>query len=131
MPTPTDLASLTATDLVRLYRRREVSPVDAVRDALARIERFEPLINAFILVDKNRALAEARESEQRWRKGEPKGLVDGIPATVKDNIWAKGWPTRKGSAITDENPAPEDAPAVARLREHGAIFLGKIGRAHV
>jgi aspartyl-tRNA(Asn)/glutamyl-tRNA(Gln) amidotransferase subunit A len=120
-----ELASLTATDLLRLYRRREVSPVEVVQDALARIERFQPSINAFVLVDRERALAEARASEQRWTKGEPKGLVDGVPATVKDNILAKGWPARKGSAITDPNPVSEDAPAVARLREHGAIFLGK------
>ena len=122
---PTSLSSLTATDLVRLYRRRDLSPVEVVQDALDRIARFEPPINAFLLVDGEGAIAQARDSERRWANGEPKGLVDGVPATVKDNIWAKGWPTRKGSAITDTNPAPEDAPAVARLREQGAIFLGK------
>ena len=123
--TSTDIHTLTATDLVRLYRRRELSPVEVVGDALSRIERFNPIVNAFILVDRDGALSDARESERRWAKNAPQGLVDGVPATVKDNIWAKGWPTRKGSAITDTNPAPEDAPAVARLREHGAIFLGK------
>jgi aspartyl-tRNA(Asn)/glutamyl-tRNA(Gln) amidotransferase subunit A len=125
MPSPTSIQALTATDLVRLYRRRELSPVEVVQDTLARIERFNPIVNAFILVDGDGAIAQARESERRWAKNAPKGLVDGVPATVKDNIWGKGWPTRKGSAITDTNPAPEDAPAVARLREHGAVFLGK------
>jgi len=123
--TSTDIQDLTATDLVRLYRRRELSPVEVVRDALARIERFEPKINAIVLTDREGALAQACAAEARWAMGEPKGLVDGVPATVKDNIWAKGWPTRKGSAITGSEPAPEDAPAVARLREQGAIFLGK------
>jgi aspartyl-tRNA(Asn)/glutamyl-tRNA(Gln) amidotransferase subunit A len=125
MPTATEIHALTATDLTRLYRRRELSPVEVARDALARIERFEPMINAFVLTDPDGAIAQAHKSEQRWTRGEPKGLVDGVPATVKDNIWAKGWPTRKGSVVADASPAPEDAPAVARLREHGAVFLGK------
>jgi aspartyl-tRNA(Asn)/glutamyl-tRNA(Gln) amidotransferase subunit A len=123
--TATDIASLTATDLVRLFRRRELSPVEVTRDALARIDRFNPVVNAFLLVDHEGALAAARESEARWMKGEPRGLVDGVGATVKDNIWAKGWPCRKGSLTTDTNPMPEDAPAVARLREQGAVILGK------
>ncbi len=121
----TQIHELTATELVPLYRRRELSPVEVMRDVLARIERFNPLVNAFLLVDADGALAGAREAETRWARHEPTGLVDGVPATVKDNIWAKGWPTRKGSATTDLSPAPADAPAVARLREHGAVILGK------
>src|SRR5712691_9576702 len=121
----TQIHDLSATDLVSLYRRRELSPVEAMRDVLARIERFNPLVNAFLLVDADGALAAAREAETRWARDEPMGLVDGVPATVKDNIWAKGWPTRKGSATTDLSPAPSDSPALARLREHGAIILGK------
>jgi aspartyl-tRNA(Asn)/glutamyl-tRNA(Gln) amidotransferase subunit A len=121
----TQIHELTATDLLPLYRRRELSPVEVMRDVLARIERFNPLVNAFLLVDADGALAAARGAETRWARNEPMGLVDGIPATVKDNIWAKGWPTRKGSATTDLAPAPADAPAVARLREQGAVILGK------
>jgi aspartyl-tRNA(Asn)/glutamyl-tRNA(Gln) amidotransferase subunit A len=120
-----DIAALTAADLLRLYRRRELSPVEATRDVLARIERFNPVINAFALVDRDGALEAAHASEARWAKGEPGGLVDGVPATVKDNIWAKGWPCRKGSATTNKAPMPEDAPSVARLRESGAVILGK------
>ena len=121
----TDISQLGAGDLLRLYRRRELSPVEVVRDALARIERFQPLINAFVLVDADNALAAARASEARWSKGEPQGLVDGLPATVKDNIDVKGLPTRKGSVTTPTTPALADAPAVARMREAGAVFLGK------
>jgi aspartyl-tRNA(Asn)/glutamyl-tRNA(Gln) amidotransferase subunit A len=121
----TDIADLTAADLLRLYRRRELSPVEVTRDTLARIERFNPVINAFLLVDAEGALAAAHESEARWAKAEPQGLVDGVPATVKDNVWAKGWPCRRGSAVTDDRPVPADAPSVARLREGGAIILGK------
>ena len=121
----TDIQNLTAADMLRLYRRRDLSPVEVVRDALARIERFNPAVNAFNLVDADGALAQAKASEARWAKGEPQGLVDGLLATVKDNVLAKGWPTRKGSLTTDELPAAVDAPAVARLREQGAVILGK------
>ncbi|HEX2216180.1 MAG TPA: amidase [Xanthobacteraceae bacterium] len=120
-----DISTLTAADLVRLYRRRELSPVEVVRDVLARIERFNPTINAFVLVDGEGALAAARESEARWANGTPLGLIDGVPATVKDNILAKGWPCRRGSPTTSDAPVTEDAPSVARLREQGAPILGK------
>ncbi|HEY0441888.1 MAG TPA: amidase [Xanthobacteraceae bacterium] len=121
----TDIASLTAADLLRLYRRRDLSPVDVTRDALARIERYNPLINAFLIVDRDGALAAAAESEARWSKGEPRGIADGVPATIKDNIWLKGFACRRGSLTVDETPMAEDAPAAARLREAGAVFLGK------
>ena len=121
----TDLFQLTAGELLRRYRRRELSPVEVVRDALDRIARFEPAINAFALVNGDAALAAASASEARWRSGAPIGLLDGVPATIKDNIWVKGLPSRRGSATTDATPMAEDAPAVARLREHGAVLLGK------
>ncbi len=121
----TDISQLTAADLLRLYRRRELSPVEIVRDAFDRIARFEPQINAFVLVDEDGALATANASEVRWAKGEPLGLADGLPATIKDIIDVKGFPTRKGSLTTPSTPAAHDAPAVARLKEQGAILLGK------
>jgi aspartyl-tRNA(Asn)/glutamyl-tRNA(Gln) amidotransferase subunit A len=120
-----DISHLNAADLLRLYRRRELSPVEAVRDALARIERFEPRINAFVHVDHDGALAAARASEARWQGGEPQGLAGGLPVTIKDNIDVRGLPSRKGSRTTSAAPAKDDAPAVARLREQGAVFLGK------
>src|SRR4051794_23638229 len=119
------IQSLTAAELLRLYRRRELSPVEVTRDQLDRIDRFEPAINAFIIVDREGALAAARASEARWHKGEPVGLIDGLGATVKDNVWLKGFPSRRGSLTTDPAPMAADAPAVARLRESGAVFLGK------
>jgi len=120
-----DIKSLTAAELLRLYRRRELSPVEVTRDQLDRIEKFEPAINAFIIVDRDGAMAAAKASEARWQKGEPAGLVDGIGATVKDNVWMKGFPARKGSVTSDPAPMKEDAPSVARLRESGAVILGK------
>jgi aspartyl-tRNA(Asn)/glutamyl-tRNA(Gln) amidotransferase subunit A len=120
-----DVSQLGAGELVRLNRRRELSPVAVVRDALDRIAKFEPSINAFVLVDADGALAAARSSEARWAKGEPKGLLDGVAVTIKDLIDVKGLPTRKGSLTTTATPALHDAPAVARLLEQGAIILGK------
>jgi aspartyl-tRNA(Asn)/glutamyl-tRNA(Gln) amidotransferase subunit A len=120
-----DIKSLTAAALLDLYRTRKLSPVEVTRDQLDRIETFEPAINGFIIVDRDNALKAAAASEARWRKGEPAGLADGLGATVKDNVWMKGLPARRGSAISDPAPMKEDAPAVARLRESGAIILGK------
>src|SRR5437588_11248621 len=120
-----DLHALSAGELIRCYRRRELSPVEVARDALARIERLNPVVNAFVLIDREAALATAAASEARWKQGAPLGLVDGVPATIKDNVWAKGWPSRRGSRTSDPAPIAADAPAVARLREQGAVILGK------
>jgi aspartyl-tRNA(Asn)/glutamyl-tRNA(Gln) amidotransferase subunit A len=123
--TMTDIKSLTAAELLRLYRRKELSPVEMTRDQLDRIETFEPAVNAFIIVDREGALAAAKASEARWQKGEPAGLIDGLGATVKDNVWLRGFPSRRGSLTTDPAPMKADAPAPARLREQGAVILGK------
>ena len=120
-----DIKSLTAAELTRLFRKRELSPVEVTRDQLARIEAFEPAINAFVIVDRDGALTAAQAAEARWRKGEPAGLADGLGATVKDNVWLAGFPSRRGSLTSSAAPMAEDAPAVARLRESGAIILGK------
>src|SRR5882724_110523 len=120
-----DINSLTAVELLRLYRRRELSPVDVTRDQLDRIEKFQPAINAFVIIDRAGAFEAAKASEARWQKGEPIGLADGLGATVKDNIWLKGFPSRRGSMTSSGAPIKEDAPAVARLREAGAVILGK------
>jgi aspartyl-tRNA(Asn)/glutamyl-tRNA(Gln) amidotransferase subunit A len=121
-----DHATLPAADLLRLYRSKQLSPVEVVEAALARIERFDGDVNAFCLVDGEGALQAARESEARWQAGKPAGLLDGVPATIKDLVLTKGWPTRRGSKTIDPaGPWEEDAPVVARLREAGAVLLGK------
>jgi aspartyl-tRNA(Asn)/glutamyl-tRNA(Gln) amidotransferase subunit A len=121
-----DPAALGATELLRRYRRKELSPVEATRAVLDRIERFDPAVNAFCLVDPDQALQAARASEARWQRGEPCGLVDGVPATIKDLVLTRGWPTLRGSrAIPAEQAWDEDAPATARLREQGAVLIGK------
>lgn len=122
----THLTSLSAVRLVEGYRKGEFSPVDVAREALERAERVQPAVNAFVRIDAGTALAQARESEGRWRRGEPAGAVDGVPVTVKDILLMRGGPTLKGSkTISAEGSWDEDAPSVARLREQGAVFLGK------
>jgi aspartyl-tRNA(Asn)/glutamyl-tRNA(Gln) amidotransferase subunit A len=121
-----DICSLTAVELLAAYRKKSLSPVEAAKAVLARIGKRNPELNAFCLVDEKSALRSAAESETRWRKGEPKGLLDGVPTSIKDLLLAKGWPTRRGSKTVDpKGPWDDDAPSVARLREHGAVLLGK------
>jgi aspartyl-tRNA(Asn)/glutamyl-tRNA(Gln) amidotransferase subunit A len=122
----TELKQLTATELVAGYRDGSVSPVEATRAALAAIESYDPMVNAFVLVDAEGALAAAGQSERRWRAGTPLGPADGVPTSIKDAFLVRGWPTLRASTLVDEaGPWPDDAPAVARLRETGAVLLGK------
>ncbi|BCM67130.1 amidase [Streptomyces sp. FBKL.4005] len=120
------LTDLTAGRLLDGYRKGEFSPVEVTEQALERARRIQPEVNAFVRLTEEDALAGARESEARWRRGEPAGLVDGVPVTVKDLLLLRGHPTLRGSRTVPERGSwDEDAPPVARLRAHGAVFLGK------
>jgi aspartyl-tRNA(Asn)/glutamyl-tRNA(Gln) amidotransferase subunit A len=121
----TTIASLSAAELGPLYASRKLSPVEVAKDALDRIERFEPEINAFVVRDAKVTLDMAQASQARWLKGEALGPLDGVPVTIKDNIAIAGWPMRRGSAVSSDEPWKDDAPAAARLREAGTVFLGK------
>ncbi|AMJ59129.1 amidase [Bosea sp. PAMC 26642] len=121
----TAIASLSAAELGPLFVSRALSPVEVARDALDRIERFEPEINAFVVRDAKVTLAMAQAAEARHLKGAALGPLDGVPVTIKDNIGIAGWPMRRGSAVGSDAPWPDDAPAAARLREAGCVFLGK------
>jgi aspartyl-tRNA(Asn)/glutamyl-tRNA(Gln) amidotransferase subunit A len=116
---------LSATALLNAYRDRQLSPVEAMKDVLDRVAAFEPHIHATYLLNAERALAEARASEERWMRGAPAGTLDGVPATVKDNIATEGEPVPLGTAATALAPAELDAPPAARLREAGAILFAK------
>ncbi len=121
-----ELCFLPATELVTRYRARALSPVEVTRAVLERIRALNPKLNAFCLVDEDGALAAARAAEARWTKGTPAGPLDGVPVSIKDLILAKGWPTLRGSKTIDPaGPWEHDAPATARLRESGAVLLGK------
>ncbi|MFE2097144.1 amidase [Streptomyces sp. NPDC059468] len=120
------LTDLTAVQLLDGYRKGEFSPVEATEQALQRARRIQPEVNAFVRLTEEDALTRARESAERWRRGEPAGLLDGVPVTVKDILLLRGHPTLRGSkTVSEQGRWEEDAPSVARLREHGAVFLGK------
>jgi len=117
-----ELCFLSAHELQRGYRNRTLSPVEVTRAILAHIAEANPHVNALYLVDSDGALAAARSSETRWRRNDPKGALDGIPVTLKDSIRVAGMPT---GALGDEPPETTDSPVTARLREDGAVILGK------
>jgi aspartyl-tRNA(Asn)/glutamyl-tRNA(Gln) amidotransferase subunit A len=120
-----DLCAFSAVQLLEKYVRRELSPVEVTKAVLARIEKLNPKLNAFCFLNKE-ALKDAEASEKRWMSGQPRGLLDGVPVSIKDLLVTKGWPTMRGSKTVDaKGPWNDDAPAVARLREHGAVLLGK------
>jgi aspartyl-tRNA(Asn)/glutamyl-tRNA(Gln) amidotransferase subunit A len=122
----TDLTQCTATALLDLYRRREASPVEVTTAVLARIERLNPVLNCFALVAADEAMATAAASEARWQSAEPVGPLDGVPVSIKDIILTRGWPTLRGSRTVDPNQTWDaDAPVTARLREAGAVLIGK------
>jgi aspartyl-tRNA(Asn)/glutamyl-tRNA(Gln) amidotransferase subunit A len=116
---------MSAAALLKAYRSRALSPVEAIQDVLMRTAAFEQHIQATYLLAPERALEEARASEQRWQRGEPVGPLDGVPTTIKDNIATKGEPVPLGTAASELKPAPADAPPAARLREAGAIIFAK------
>lgn len=120
-----DLTQSSAEELIALYRRKAVSPVEATRAILARIAVLQPHFNAYRAIDVESALAQAQASEARWLRGAPQGPLDGVPVGFKDLLNVRGFPTRKGSLATSDKPAAEDSPPAARLREAGAIILGK------
>ena len=125
-----DLTQCTATQLLGLYRSGQASPVEATQAVLQRIARLNPLLNAFCLIDESAAMASAHLSEARWQAHRRSGAdvlpLDGVPLSIKDLILSQGWPTLRGSkTVNPDQPWEVDAPVTARLREAGAVLLGK------
>jgi aspartyl-tRNA(Asn)/glutamyl-tRNA(Gln) amidotransferase subunit A len=117
---------LSAAEMSALYRDRDLSPVEVAETCLGRIEALDAEVNAFCFVDAEAVRSMAEDSEARWSAGEPLSPLDGVPVAIKDILLTKGWPTRRGSLTVDPNgPWTEDAPCVARLREAGAVLIGK------
>jgi aspartyl-tRNA(Asn)/glutamyl-tRNA(Gln) amidotransferase subunit A len=121
----TPLHDLSAVDLIAGYRTRQFSPSEVLDDVLAHIAVWEPHIKALYAFDPDGARAAAKASSERWQRGEPTGLLDGVPVTIKDNIATKGVPVPLGAATTSLVPALVDAPPAARLREAGAVIFSK------
>lgn len=118
------LASLSIVELVHAYRRKALSPVEVINDQLRRIADFGEPINAFLSVEHDRALAGARESEDRYFRGQPLGPLDGVSFSAKGSLSIAGRPFRRGSKATAEAPAAITSPAPARCLEGGAVFIG-------
>ena len=122
----TDIGQMNAVELLSRFRDKSLSPVEVTEDALLRIERYNPAVNAYCHVDPEGAMQSARESEQRWLKGQPCGALDGVPSSIKDLTLTRGMPTRKGSRTTSaQGPWEVDAPFTAFMRQAGAVLLGK------
>ncbi|MEY4863549.1 MAG: hypothetical protein RLZ51_1644, partial [Pseudomonadota bacterium] len=121
----TELPDLGAHEMSQAYAARSVSPVEVTRAVLERIDAWEPKINAMYRVRREAALADAEKSEQRWRSATALGPLDGVPITIKENLYTAGDPAPIGSAAAEPVPMPEDSPVAARVREAGCVLLGK------
>lgn len=121
-----DPCYLSIRSLNKLFRTKALSPVELTKTIFSRIAKYNDVINAFCVLDEKSALEAARTSESRWLRGQSYGPLDGIPTSVKDLAITVGWPTRRGSlAIPVEGRWNEDSPSVARIREQGAVLIGK------
>lgn len=120
---PLDFISV--SELSRLIKNKEVSPKEILNNTIRKIEKLDPVLNSFALLDIKGAKVLAEQSEKRMMKGELLSELDGIPTSIKDLIAQKDLPQRFGSKTTSENPVSADAPSVERLRNAGAVLLGK------
>src|SRR5678815_2904517 len=120
-----DLENLTIAGLAPEIKNRSISPVEVTRLFLARIERINPILNAYVTVNADIALTEAKRAETEIAQGRYRGPLHGMPFSIKDNIATKGIRTTAGSKILDDWKPDFDATVVAKLKEAGAIILGK------
>jgi aspartyl-tRNA(Asn)/glutamyl-tRNA(Gln) amidotransferase subunit A len=120
------LHELSAAELCASYEGGELSPVEVARALLEHIDAWEPRLNAMYVVSRDAALRQARESEGRWRVQAPLSPLDGVPLTIKENIYTQGDPAPIGTAANlPAAPQAADAPPAARLRQAGCVLLGK------
>jgi aspartyl-tRNA(Asn)/glutamyl-tRNA(Gln) amidotransferase subunit A len=119
------LWTLSATELVTGYLAARFTPLDAIESVLHRIQGVDPLVNAVVTSDVEGARRAAVESTRRYREGQPLSRIDGVPITVKDNIAVKGMRSTWGSRLFANNIPEKDELPIARLRQAGAIILGK------
>lgn len=116
-------------DLVAAYRAGDLSPVEVVIDVLSRIEQADPQLNAYLAITGELALEQAAEAERRYLRGEAEGGMVGVPVSIKDAFHIAGVPTTFGSLIHRDDVATSDSGVVRRLREAGAVFIGKTNTA--
>lgn len=120
-----ELVWLSIAELAALLRHRRVSPLELARDLLARIARANPLLNAFVTVAAESALAEAARAEREISRRRYRGPLHGIPVALKDNIATRGLRTTAGAGFLAGNVPERDASVVTKLRRAGAVILGK------
>ena len=123
---PDELCFLTAVETGNLLQQKKLSPVELVEVHLQRIETLEPSLNSFITILPDEARAEARRAEEAIQKGAYLGPLHGIPFAVKDVIDTAGIRTTLGCKVYDGRLPSEDSTTVTRLREAGAILMGKL-----
>lgn len=116
---------MSVAELSGLFDRKEASPVEVFDHVIGRVEALEPTLNMFAAFDPDGARADAEASERRMMAGKRRSPLDGVPTSIKDLIAQKALPQRSGSKATGTDPAPIDSPVVERLREAGAVLLGK------
>jgi aspartyl-tRNA(Asn)/glutamyl-tRNA(Gln) amidotransferase subunit A len=121
-----DIPFLSATALGALIRKKALSPLEAAEAYLDRIEAVDGVLHSYITVCREEALQAAREAEQAIVRGDYRGALHGVPVAVKDQFWTKGVRTTGGSRILADFLPNEDATVVARLKQAGAILLGKL-----
>src|SRR5215510_5030986 len=121
----TTLHTLGVAEVAALVQRREVSPVEVVTACLTRLEALEPTLQAWVSVDRHGALAAARRCEQAIQQGDRIGALTGVPVGLKDIIYTAGLRTAAGSRVYADFVPTYDATVTARLKQAGAIILGK------
>src|SRR5262249_59288110 len=103
----------------------DLSPVEMVDAVFDQVDRVNGVVNAYCWLDREGARRSARDAEARWMAGAPRGLIDGVPVGVKDNLLVAGMPARFGSRLTSDAPSTHDAPAGARPGAPGAVPFGE------
>ncbi len=119
------LYHLSAAEMAAGFAERTLSPVEVTEAVLERVQAWEPKLNAMYLVFADEARAAAAESEARWRAGRSLSPLDGVPVTLKENLYTKGHPAPLGTAASPLDPKAADSPVAARVREGGCVLLGK------
>jgi aspartyl-tRNA(Asn)/glutamyl-tRNA(Gln) amidotransferase subunit A len=120
-----ELCDYSASELLRLLKKREISSLEVTESSLKRIEAKEGVVHAFITVTREAALAQAEKADKRFRKGDEIPPLNGIPIAIKDVLCTQGIRTTCGSAILANYIPPYDATAVKRVLKSGAVLLGK------
>ena len=121
-----EIPFLSATELAQLLNTRQLSPIEAVESYLERIEQIDPALNSYITVTAETARAEARQAEAEIAAGQYRGPLHGIPVAVKDQFYTAGVPTTGGSEILRHCIPDHDATVITKLKDAGAVLLGKL-----